>query len=130
MYKLKVLSMFFKVDNIGQFIRLNSCVRGFSTVSEVSRECNGSKMLAWQIHGYGGLEDLKLSKTARKPHIKSPDDVLIQIAATSINPIDLAMMGKKSDSVWFVNLQLLPVLLVGQDEIAVSPYSETLPWYL
>jgi hypothetical protein len=121
MYKLKVLSMFFKIDNIGQFIHVNSCVRCFSTVPEASREY-GSKMQAWQIHGYGGLEELKLSKTARKPHIKSPDDVLIQIAATSINPIDLAMMGKKSDSFWFVNIQLLPVLLRGQDEIAMSSY--------
>lgn len=93
MYKMKALSMFFKIDNIGQFIRVNSCSRGFSTVPEVSKECNGSKMLAWQIHGYGGLEELKLSKTARIPHIKGSNDVLIQIAATSINPIDLAMMG-------------------------------------
>jgi hypothetical protein len=92
---MKVLCMFFKIDTVGRFMRVNSCVRGFSTAPEVSKESNGSKMLAWQIHGYGGLEELKWSKTARIPHIKGPDDVLIQIAASSINPIDLAMMGKK-----------------------------------
>jgi hypothetical protein len=96
MYKTKVLSMLYKIDNIGQFICANSCVRGFSTAPEVSKECKASKMLAWQIHGYGGLEELKLSESARIPHIKGPNDVLIRIAATSINPIDLAMMGKKT----------------------------------
>lgn len=89
--------MFFKLDTIGQIMRVKSCMRGFSAVPEVSKDCNGSKMLAWQIHGYGDLEELKLSKTVRIPLMKGPDDVLIQIAATSINPIDLAMMGKKCD---------------------------------
>jgi NADPH:quinone reductase-like Zn-dependent oxidoreductase len=54
-----------------------------------------SKMLAWQIHSYGGLEELQLSKTARIPQIKGPNDVLIQVYASSINPIDLSMMGKR-----------------------------------
>jgi hypothetical protein len=121
---MKVLSMFFKIGNIDQFIRVNCCVRGFSTVPEVSRKWNATKMLAWQIHGYGGLEELKLSTTARIPHINDPDDVLVQIAATSINPIDLAMMGKKTYLFCFVSIQLLPVLLMGQDEKAVPPYSQ------
>ncbi|XP_066991829.2 reticulon-4-interacting protein 1 homolog, mitochondrial [Anabrus simplex] len=52
-----------------------------------------SKMLAWQIHSYGGLEELQLSKSFRVPKIKSPDDVLVEVAASSVNPIDVAMMN-------------------------------------
>lgn len=52
------------------------------------------KMAAWQIHSYGGLEELQLSRSARIPTIMNPNDVLIKVRASSINPIDLAMMGK------------------------------------
>lgn len=52
------------------------------------------KMAAWQIHSYGGLEELQLSKSVRKPYLLNPNDVLIKVAASSVNPIDIAMMGK------------------------------------
>lgn len=52
------------------------------------------KMAAWQIHSYGGLEELQLSRSTRIPTIMNPNDVLIKVRASSINPIDLAMMGK------------------------------------
>lgn len=94
MHKKKFLSTFFKIDSIGQFVSKNSLTRGYSTAPEVSKEYNRSKMLAWQVHCYGGLEELKLSKTVRIPHIKGPNDVMIQISASSVNPIDVAMMGK------------------------------------
>jgi hypothetical protein len=90
-----LLSTFCKVDNIGQFICKRDCIRGYATVQKVSKECNDTKMFAWQIHSYGGLEELQLSKTARIPHIKRPNDVLIQVSASSVNPIDIAMMGKR-----------------------------------
>lgn len=51
------------------------------------------KIKAWQIHSYGGLEELQLSNT-RPPIIRRPDDVLVRVAASSINPIDLAMISK------------------------------------
>jgi hypothetical protein len=97
-HRKTVLSVLFKVDSIGQFACMNGSVRGYSVVHEVSKEQNTSKMLAWQIHCYGGLEELQLSKTARIPQIKDPNDVLIQVSASSINPIDLAMMGKRKVS--------------------------------
>ncbi|KAG8281610.1 Reticulon-4-interacting protein 1, mitochondrial [Homalodisca vitripennis] len=53
----------------------------------------GHKMAAWQIHSYGGLEELQLSKSVRKPSLMNPNDVLVQVSATSVNPIDIAMMG-------------------------------------
>ena len=100
MHRKKFLSILLQVDSIGQFACINSCVRGYSTVPEVSKEHKTSKMLAWQIHCYGGLEELQLSKTARIPQIKGPNDILIQVCASSINPIDLAMMGKRQICLW------------------------------
>lgn len=53
------------------------------------------KMAAWQIHSYGGLEELQLSKSVRIPTIMNPNDILIKVSAASVNPIDIAMMGEK-----------------------------------
>lgn len=96
MHKKKLLPTFLKIGSIGQFVSKNSFMRGYSMALEASNEYNKSKMLAWQIHSYGGLEELKLAKTARIPHIEGPNDVVIQISASSVNPIDVAMMGKSS----------------------------------
>lgn len=98
MHRKKFLSILFQKDGIGQFACVKGCMRGYATVPEVSKERSTSKMPAWQIHSYGGLEELQLSETARIPQIKDPDDVLIQVCASSINPIDLAMMGKRQIS--------------------------------
>jgi len=98
MHRKKLLSILFQIDSIGQFECVNGYVRGYATVPEVSKERSTSKMLAWQIHSYGGLEELQLAKTARIPQLKGPNDVLIQVYASSINPIDLAMMGKRQIS--------------------------------
>lgn len=95
MHKKTSLSILCRVDGIRQFACMSGSVRGYSTVPEVSKEHSTSKMLAWQIHCYGGLEELQLSKTARIPQIKGPNDVLIQVSASSINPIDLLMMGER-----------------------------------
>ncbi|XP_071442414.1 reticulon-4-interacting protein 1 homolog, mitochondrial-like [Hetaerina americana] len=51
------------------------------------------RMRAWQIHAYGGIDCLSLNDSARVPPIKHPDDVLVEISASSVNPIDVAMMG-------------------------------------
>jgi len=51
---------------------------------------DGGDMRSWQIHSYGGIEDLQLS-SSRIPLIKSPNDVLVKVHAASVNPIDLAM---------------------------------------
>lgn len=64
--------------------------RSLSQLSTKYKENNDEKMQAWQIHSYGGLDDLKLSDV-RIPIIKRPNDVLIKVQATSVNPIDLAI---------------------------------------
>lgn len=48
-------------------------------------------MKAWQIHQYGGNEELSLSATARIPSIQSPKDILVEVHAASVNPIDVNM---------------------------------------
>lgn len=48
-------------------------------------------MRAWQIHQYGGNEELTLSDSVTIPKIKDPRGILINIHAASINPIDCHM---------------------------------------
>lgn len=52
----------------------------------------GTKMLAWQIDGYGRMDRLKLCEKAM-PIITKPDQVLIKVHAASINPLDIRMRG-------------------------------------
>ncbi|KAK2169508.1 hypothetical protein LSH36_9g09067 [Paralvinella palmiformis] len=50
-------------------------------------------MSAWQIHQYGGPEQLKLYNTVEIPTVQRPWDVLVKVHAASINPIDGMMLG-------------------------------------
>ncbi|XP_046585520.1 LOW QUALITY PROTEIN: reticulon-4-interacting protein 1 homolog, mitochondrial-like [Haliotis rubra] len=52
-----------------------------------------SSMSAWQIHQYGGNEEFTLSRTAKVPTIHSPEELLIEVHAASVNPIDVHMRG-------------------------------------
>ena len=51
-------------------------------------------MSAWQIHGFGGIDQLKLSHTVKVPPLLGPKDVLVEVHATSVNPVDIMMLGK------------------------------------
>ncbi|KAK3597300.1 hypothetical protein CHS0354_010931 [Potamilus streckersoni] len=53
----------------------------------------GTQMSAWQIFQYGGNEELTQTTTARVPNILKPTDLLIEIHAASVNPIDTMMRG-------------------------------------
>ena len=50
-------------------------------------------MSAWQIHEYGGLDQLSLSTSAQTATIKHPTELLIKVHAASLNPLDVRMMG-------------------------------------
>lgn len=46
----------------------------------------------WQIHKYGTREELTLVTTARTPTMRKPTDILIEVHAASVNPIDTLML--------------------------------------
>ncbi|XP_075233279.1 NAD(P)H oxidoreductase RTN4IP1, mitochondrial-like [Lycorma delicatula] len=58
-----------------------------------------ARMSAWQIHSYGTIEELQLSKTARLPSLTSPNEVLVKVLASSVNPIDVMMISGYGASV-------------------------------
>lgn len=60
---------------------------------EGSDDQNG-KMRGWQIHEYGGVEILQCSNNIKIPQITSPNEVCVEVHTASVNPIDVAMMGK------------------------------------
>lgn len=82
---LKSLDMFRPVC-IGQF-------RCLSKVAMKHKEKLDDKMQAWQIHCYGGIEEVKLF-TVKMPVISRPTDVLVKVDASSVNPFDLALTSK------------------------------------
>ncbi|XP_046365433.2 reticulon-4-interacting protein 1 homolog, mitochondrial-like [Haliotis rufescens] len=61
--------------------------------NQVVHKSTRSSMSAWQIHQYGGNEEFTLSHTAKVPTIHSPDELLIEVHAASVNPIDVRMRG-------------------------------------
>lgn len=52
-----------------------------------------TRMKAWQIASYGGIEQLQLANV-RLPTISKPTEVLVKVDAASVNPIDIAMISK------------------------------------
>ena len=63
----------------------------FSTIANAKEKNNYGRMKSWQVHSYGGLEELQLTNS-RIPVIRNPNDVIVQVSAASVNPIDVAMM--------------------------------------
>lgn len=53
-------------------------------------------MSGWQIHKYKGMAALKFSNEIPIPKIQSPTDVLIEVHTSSVNPLDVMMMGEIS----------------------------------
>lgn len=71
--------------------------KAFSTFStKYSKPAYGIKhrlkAQSWQIHDYGEIKNLKLG-LSRVPIIRDPNEVLIEVKAASVNPIDLLMLG-------------------------------------
>lgn len=56
-----------------------------------SYQDSAQTMHAWQIHEYSGSEGLVMATEKLIPSIASPRDVLVQIHAASVNPIDVQM---------------------------------------
>lgn len=74
-------------------------VRRLATLADVkepqdARRCQG-RMSGWQIHSYSeNTSDLQLAQNLKKPHIRSPSELLVKVHASSVNPIDVAMMSE------------------------------------
>ena len=51
-------------------------------------------MSSWQIHEYGGVDKLKLAHDVEVPVVKKPDDVLVEVHAASVSPVDVKNMGQ------------------------------------
>ena len=49
-------------------------------------------MRVWSAMEYGGPEKLSLD-VLPVPTVTSPDDVIVKVNATSVNPIDVRMLG-------------------------------------
>lgn len=90
--------MYFRYTLFGFLERLSATSRHFSVrfsstkMPEVAPQHPG-KMNGWQIHEYGGTELLQFNDSIKIPIVNSPTDVLVKVSATSVNPIDVAMMG-------------------------------------
>lgn len=72
-------------------------LRHLSQLAARQKENTDERMQAWQIHSYGSLDELKLS-TVKIPVLSRPSDILIKVEAASVNPIDVAMIGKVSSN--------------------------------
>jgi len=51
------------------------------------------RMAAWLIHSYGNESVLTMSTMHPEPILRKPGDVKIEVLASSVNPIDHAMLG-------------------------------------
>ncbi|XP_013171866.1 PREDICTED: reticulon-4-interacting protein 1, mitochondrial-like [Papilio xuthus] len=51
-----------------------------------------ARMRAWRAHCYGGPAELRLEE-ARVPPLCAPDHLLVRVHTSSINPLDVAMVG-------------------------------------
>lgn len=81
--------------------RLKWGVRGMSSASEVivkpeiaEPKSNLRNMSGFQIHNYGEISELQHTDHVKKPYIRKPSEVLVKITASSVNPLDVAMISE------------------------------------
>lgn len=67
-----------------------TCKRCLSQLAPKVKD--SQRILAWSIHSYGNIDELQLGPK-RIPIINDPNEVLIQVKAASLNPIDYFMLG-------------------------------------
>lgn len=52
-----------------------------------------TSMSAWQISGYNGIQSLKLANFLEIPPLTKPNEVLVEVQASSVNVLDVMMTG-------------------------------------
>ncbi|CRK93736.1 CLUMA_CG007264, isoform A [Clunio marinus] len=86
------------VDQVKQKLQRHIIGRSFSSLSEApavneDKKCR-SRMSGWQIHSYSdNIGELQYSEKLKKPVVRKPTELLIKVLASSVNPIDVAMMN-------------------------------------
>lgn len=53
---------------------------------------SAKKMSGWQIHSYS--DGIQYSDKIKIPTIKDSNEILVKVSSTSVNPIDVAMVGE------------------------------------
>lgn len=81
--------------------RLKWGVRGMSSASDVivkpdstEPKSNLRKMAGFQIHNYGEITELQHTEHVKKPYIRKPSEILVKVTASSVNPLDVAMISE------------------------------------
>ncbi|XP_056872327.1 reticulon-4-interacting protein 1 homolog, mitochondrial-like isoform X1 [Takifugu flavidus] len=72
-----------------------------------------SSMSAWLVDQYGSNEVLKFSDETPAPTVNSPNEVMVKVHATSLNPLDIAMRGGYGAKL--LNLRRDPLSVVNSD---------------
>nr|XP_023024695.1 reticulon-4-interacting protein 1, mitochondrial-like [Leptinotarsa decemlineata] len=94
--------------------------RSLSVLSSKSFEYSAvtkkRRIKSWQLHEYGGIDELQLG-SIRLPVIRDPNEVLVQVNAASVNPIDLLMIGGYGRNLFQIqrNFENELPLTVGRD---------------
>ncbi|CAB0006355.1 unnamed protein product [Nesidiocoris tenuis] len=57
-------------------------------------------MSAWRLNAYGSLDNLFLASDVPKPAITKPREIIVKVAASSLNPIDAAMLEISPDCLY------------------------------
>lgn len=65
-----------------------------ATTEAVVERSWSPRMVAWQIDSYGTFENLTLNDQVQTPATVGPNEVLVRVKASSVNPIDDLMIGK------------------------------------
>lgn len=74
------------------------------------------KMSGWQIHEYGGINSLQPSDDIDIPAIRTRNEVLVEVYATSVNPLDQLMTEGYGERVmntlrWINKIPKFPIIL-------------------
>ncbi|CAG9811527.1 unnamed protein product [Chironomus riparius] len=74
-------------------IKRTFCNATKTAIKESTAEKSYPRMSGWQIHSYGELDEVQFSKNVKKPYIRSPKELLVKVDASSVNPLDVAMIN-------------------------------------
>ena len=75
----------------------NRRLSAIATKVKIQEQC---RVNAWQVHSYGDINELQRGNI-RMPQICEPNQLLINVEAASVNPIDIFMLGNQRSNIAF-----------------------------